>query len=78
MLRSNKQGKKLSLNVYMNVVKVRLSTKIRWEYWRRKTYGCNGSVYIDMNDENPDIRNEHNHPPENRDIKIGKANYILK
>ena len=78
MLRSNKQEKKLSLNVYMYVVKVRMSAKIRWECWRRKTYGCNGSVYTDMNDENPDKRNEHYHPPVNRDIKFGKSKDILK
>ena len=44
----------------------------------KETFSCNGSVYTDMNDENPDIRNEHNHPLDNRDLKIGKAKDILK
>ena len=78
ILRTNKRGKKLSLNGYMYVVKIRLSTKIRWECWRRKIYGCKGSVYTDLQDENPDIKNEHNHPPETTGVKIVKAKNTLK
>ena len=51
VLKSNKKGKKLSLDGYMYVVKVNLPTKRRWECWRRRNEGCQGSIITDLNDK---------------------------
>ena len=78
VLKSNKKGKKLSLDGFMYVVKVNLPTKRRWECWRRRNEGCQGSLITDLNDENPIKKNEHSHPQETTGIKIVKAKNKMK
>ena len=60
VLKSNKNAKKLSLDGYMYIVKIRLPAKIRWECWRRRNEGCQGSLITDINDENPIVKNLQN------------------
>ena len=78
VLKSNKNAKKLSLDGYMYIVKICLPTKIRWESWRRRNEGCQGSLITDINDENPIVKKEHNHATEPTSIKIVKAKNRIK
>ena len=70
---SNKSGKKLCLDGFMYVVKVKLQTKIRWECWKQRNWGCPGSITTDQNEENPLNFKDHNHHQELAGIKIVKA-----
>ena len=78
IVNSNKKGKKLCLDGFMYIVKIKLQTKKRWECWRRRTQGCPGSLITDVNDENPIVGKEHNHQQEVTGIKLVKAKNNMK
>ena len=78
ILKTNKKGNKLCLDGFMYVVKVQLPVKIRWECWKRKGYGCPGTLTTDLKQQNPMIGKEHNHGEENTGIKIVKAKNQMK
>ena len=78
IVNSNKKGKKLCLDGFMYIVKIKLQSKKRWECWRRRTQGCPGSLITDVNDENPIVGKDHNHQQEFTGIKLIKAKNNMK
>ena len=78
ILKSNKNRNKLHLDGFMYMKKERRATYIRWECWRRKTYGCPGSLNTNLNEENPIVGKEHTHGVETTGVKVVKAKNAMK
>lgn len=52
------------------------NTKITWHYIKVDLLNCKRKICIDLQSENPEVKNLHNHPRDEVQIKVTKC--ILK
>lgn len=75
---SNKRGSKICYNGFMYTKHVTRKTKLWWKCVKRSSGHCRGSMTTNLQRENPEIGQPHNHAPDQTQIRLAKVRNWMK
>ena len=78
VIQSNKGGLKLCHNGFMYTKHSTRKTKIWWKCTWRSSCQCRGSLITDLQRENPEVGQPHNHPADQSQVRLSKVRLTMK
>ncbi len=78
IVKTNKGGNKICFNGHMYVIKHLGKNKITWRCMKASSLKCTGTMYTELQHDNPVEKNAHNHLPDPEEIKVTKCIQKMK
>ena len=78
VLKTNRGGLKVVLDGHMYTKHATRKTKLWWKCVKRSSMSCRGSIVTDLQRDNPEIREPHNHPADEAQVSLAKVRQKMK